>query len=165
MQGWRCSRRAVVRAAQRDGERETAAGQRATSPSRPRRRRGRPGPGRADPGRVGAHRGARCALLGLLCHRARPGAAAAAAFDRHTPAAPAPAHNNAQAPQALAAGADKAAGGGNGQLRVSVACMSRAGREPGFKKTNQDNCFAFEKYITEDQSLFGAMDGHGPHGE
>ncbi|GLI69998.1 hypothetical protein VaNZ11_014732 [Volvox africanus] len=49
-------------------------------------------------------------------------------------------------------------------LRVNVACMSRAGREPGFKKTNQDNCFAFEKYITEDQSLFGAMDGHGPHG-
>lgn len=50
-------------------------------------------------------------------------------------------------------------------MRVNVACMSRAGREPGFKKTNQDNCFAFEKYITEDQSLFGAMDGHGPHGE
>jgi serine/threonine protein phosphatase PrpC len=42
--------------------------------------------------------------------------------------------------------------------------MSRAGREPGFKKTNQDNCFAFEKYITEEQSLFGAMDGHGPQG-
>jgi hypothetical protein len=49
-------------------------------------------------------------------------------------------------------------------LRVNVACMSRAGREPGFKKTNQDNCFAFEKFVTEDQSLFGAMDGHGPHG-
>lgn len=50
------------------------------------------------------------------------------------------------------------------KLRLNVACMSRAGREPGYKKTNQDNCFAFEKYITEDQSLFGAMDGHGPHG-
>lgn len=49
-------------------------------------------------------------------------------------------------------------------LRLSTACMSRAGREPGFKKTNQDNCFAFEKYISEDQSLFGAMDGHGPNG-
>jgi hypothetical protein len=48
---------------------------------------------------------------------------------------------------------------------VQVACMSRAGREPGYKKTNQDNCFAFEKYITEEQSMFGAMDGHGPHGE
>ncbi|GBF97866.1 phosphatase 2C [Raphidocelis subcapitata] len=42
--------------------------------------------------------------------------------------------------------------------------MSRAGREPGYKKTNQDNCFAFEKYISEDESLFGAMDGHGPQG-
>lgn len=50
-------------------------------------------------------------------------------------------------------------------VRVSVACMSRAGREPGYHKTNQDNCFAFEKYITEDQALFGAMDGHGPNGE
>lgn len=49
-------------------------------------------------------------------------------------------------------------------LRLQVASMSRAGKEPGFKKTNQDNCFAFEKYITEDQSLFGALDGHGPHG-
>lgn len=50
------------------------------------------------------------------------------------------------------------------RTRLNVACMSRAGREPGFKKTNQDNCFAFEKYITEDQSLFGALDGHGPNG-
>jgi hypothetical protein len=49
-------------------------------------------------------------------------------------------------------------------IQVQVACMSRAGREPGYKKTNQDNCFAFEKFIGEDQSLFGAMDGHGPHG-
>lgn len=50
-------------------------------------------------------------------------------------------------------------------VRAQVACMSRAGCEPGYKKTNQDNCFAFEKYITEDQALFGAMDGHGPNGE
>jgi hypothetical protein len=50
-------------------------------------------------------------------------------------------------------------------IEVQVACMSRAGREPGYKKTNQDNCFAFEKYITEEQSMFGAMDGHGPHGK
>lgn len=49
-------------------------------------------------------------------------------------------------------------------VQVQVACMSRAGCEPGYKKTNQDNCFAFEKYITEDQALFGAMDGHGPNG-
>ena len=45
-----------------------------------------------------------------------------------------------------------------------MACMSRAGREPGFKKQNQDNCFAFEKYISPDQALFGAFDGHGPNG-
>lgn len=49
-------------------------------------------------------------------------------------------------------------------IEVLVACMSRAGREPGYKKTNQDNCFAFEKYIAKDQSMFGAMDGHGPNG-
>lgn len=49
-------------------------------------------------------------------------------------------------------------------INLEVACMSRAGREPGYKKTNQDNCFAFEKYISEDESLFGAMDGHGPQG-
>jgi len=29
---------------------------------------------------------------------------------------------------------------------------------------HQDSCFAFEKYISEEESLFGAMDGHGPHG-
>ncbi|WIA16852.1 hypothetical protein OEZ85_013785 [Tetradesmus obliquus] len=71
-------------------------------------------------------------------------------------------------------GAAAAAAGGSPQAQqqakkqrpidVQVACMSRAGREPGYKKTNQDNCFAFEKYITEEQSMFGAMDGHGPHG-
>lgn len=55
-------------------------------------------------------------------------------------------------------------GDDNRPVGVKVACMSRGGREPGFKKTNQDNCFAFEKYITGDQSLFGAMDGHGPNG-
>lgn len=43
--------------------------------------------------------------------------------------------------------------------------MSRAGREPGYKKTNQDNCFAFEKYVLPNQSLFGTFDGHGPNGE
>jgi serine/threonine protein phosphatase PrpC len=48
---------------------------------------------------------------------------------------------------------------------AQVACLSRAGREPGFKKTNQDNCFAFEKYLGDDKSLFAAMDGHGPNGE
>lgn len=43
--------------------------------------------------------------------------------------------------------------------------MSKTGCEPHYKKTNQDNCFAFEKYITADQALFGVMDGHGPNGK
>lgn len=51
-----------------------------------------------------------------------------------------------------------------GGVHCTMACMSRAGREPGFKKQNQDNCFAFEKYVVGDQSLFGAFDGHGPNG-
>ena len=49
-------------------------------------------------------------------------------------------------------------------MQCRIACMSRAGREPGFKKQNQDNCFAFEKYVCEGQALFGAFDGHGPEG-
>ena len=51
-----------------------------------------------------------------------------------------------------------------GRISLSTACISRAGREPGFKKQNQDNCFAFEKYMQEGQALFGAFDGHGPEG-
>jgi hypothetical protein len=47
---------------------------------------------------------------------------------------------------------------------MSVACMSRAGCEPAYKKTNQDSCFAFEKFVSEEESLFGTMDGHGPQG-
>ena len=52
-----------------------------------------------------------------------------------------------------------------GSVQCTMACMSRAGREPGFKKQNQDNCFAFEKFISGEQSLYGAFDGHGPNGE
>lgn len=51
-----------------------------------------------------------------------------------------------------------------GQVTCQLSCMSRAGREPGYKKQNQDNCFAFEKYVAAGQSLFGAFDGHGPNG-
>ncbi|KAF6264742.1 phosphatase 2C-like domain-containing protein [Scenedesmus sp. NREL 46B-D3] len=79
-----------------------------------------------------------------------------------------------QQPATAAAAAAAAAGGSpkpqpqqakkQRPIDVQVVCMSRAGREPGYKKTNQDNCFAFEKYITEEQAMFGAMDGHGPHG-
>lgn len=50
------------------------------------------------------------------------------------------------------------------QITCTLSCMSRAGREPGFKKQNQDNCFAFEKYVAAGQALFGAFDGHGPNG-
>ena len=50
------------------------------------------------------------------------------------------------------------------QISCTLSCMSRAGREPGFKKQNQDNCFAFEKYVAAGQALFGAFDGHGPNG-
>jgi hypothetical protein len=49
--------------------------------------------------------------------------------------------------------------------RVTVACMSRAGQDPGRKKTNQDSCVAYQRYVFEDAALFGAMDGHGPLGE
>lgn len=47
---------------------------------------------------------------------------------------------------------------------TEVACYSRAGCEPGFKKKNQDSSFAFAKFIKPQQSLFGAFDGHGPNG-
>ena len=50
-------------------------------------------------------------------------------------------------------------------VKLSTACISRAGREPGFKKQNQDNCFAFDKYTQDGHALFGAFDGHGPEGK
>jgi hypothetical protein len=46
----------------------------------------------------------------------------------------------------------------------SVASLSRAGREPSYRKTNQDNCFAYQQFLHPSQALFGAMDGHGPNG-
>lgn len=47
---------------------------------------------------------------------------------------------------------------------VEVVSISRAGQDPGLKKQNQDNCFAYDFYVTPDQSLFSALDGHGPNG-
>ncbi|KAI8463900.1 MAG: phosphatase 2C-like domain-containing protein [Monoraphidium minutum] len=47
---------------------------------------------------------------------------------------------------------------------MCVASLSRAGREPGYKKTNQDACFAYDTFLSEGEGLFGAMDGHGPNG-
>ncbi|GAB4823661.1 hypothetical protein N2152v2_010707 [Parachlorella kessleri] len=46
----------------------------------------------------------------------------------------------------------------------SVASLSRAGREPSYRKTNQDNCFAYQQYLHPSQALFAALDGHGPNG-
>lgn len=54
--------------------------------------------------------------------------------------------------------------GGNGGFRCHGACVTRTGQEGDTKKVNQDACFAFDKYLTDDQSLFGAFDGHGPCG-
>ena len=45
-----------------------------------------------------------------------------------------------------------------------VGCLSQTGQEPGFKKTNQDNCLAFEKFLRHGQSLYAVFDGHGPNG-
>ena len=46
----------------------------------------------------------------------------------------------------------------------SVASLSRAGREPAYRKTNQDACFAYQQYCRPTQALLAALDGHGPHG-
>jgi len=54
--------------------------------------------------------------------------------------------------------------GGSGGFRCHGACVTRTGQEGDAKKINQDSCFAFERYLTDDQSLFGAFDGHGPCG-
>ena len=48
--------------------------------------------------------------------------------------------------------------------RLQAACLSRAGCEPGFRKTNQDSCFAYAPYPADGAALFGVMDGHGPLG-
>ncbi|PSC69217.1 phosphatase 2C [Micractinium conductrix] len=49
-------------------------------------------------------------------------------------------------------------------LLHSVASLSRAGKEPTYRKTNQDNCFAYSQYCRPNQALLAALDGHGPHG-
>lgn len=49
-------------------------------------------------------------------------------------------------------------------LLHSVASLSRAGKEPTYRKQNQDNCFAFSQYCRPNQALLAALDGHGPHG-
>jgi serine/threonine protein phosphatase PrpC len=46
----------------------------------------------------------------------------------------------------------------------SMASLSRAGREPAGRKTNQDAVFAFRQYAGEHQAVAGVLDGHGPAG-
>ncbi len=46
----------------------------------------------------------------------------------------------------------------------SMASLSRAGKERGRKKTNQDSCFAFRQFVQPHQAIAGVMDGHGPNG-
>ena len=53
---------------------------------------------------------------------------------------------------------------GEHTVHCQVSCQSVAGREPGFKKQNQDSCFAFDKFASRHQALFGTFDGHGPNG-
>jgi len=59
---------------------------------------------------------------------------------------------------------DKLEDPGGRPVDVEVVSISRAGQDPGLKKQNQDNCFAYDFYVTPDQSLFSALDGHGPNG-
>mmetsp|Transcript_2397 Transcript_2397/g.8829 ORF Transcript_2397/g.8829 Transcript_2397/m.8829 type:complete len:429 (+) Transcript_2397:148-1434(+) len=49
---------------------------------------------------------------------------------------------------------------------VSTLCayISKAGQEPGYKKTNQDNCCVRRVFRTKGEALFGCFDGHGPNG-
>jgi serine/threonine protein phosphatase PrpC len=46
----------------------------------------------------------------------------------------------------------------------SMASLSRAGREHGVRKTNQDTCFAFRQFVHPHQAIAAVLDGHGPHG-
>lgn len=46
----------------------------------------------------------------------------------------------------------------------SMASLSRAGKERGKRKTNQDCCFAFRQFVQPHQAIAGVMDGHGPNG-
>lgn len=51
------------------------------------------------------------------------------------------------------------------QLVHSVATLSRTGKTShSGRKTNQDSCFAYTKFLEPHQGLMGVMDGHGPQG-
>ena len=46
-----------------------------------------------------------------------------------------------------------------------IACATRAGDEPGYRKTNQDSYAVHEKFASTAGSFFAVFDGHGPNGE
>eukprot|EP00854_Cymbomonas_tetramitiformis_P014243 gene14243-16847_t len=73
---------------------------------------------------------------------------------------------SAQKPvRAAAAGEEVSTSQSSALPRMTAAYMSRAGKEPGYGKTNQDTCFAHVTYGPADaQSVFGVFDGHGPQG-
>jgi serine/threonine protein phosphatase PrpC len=98
-------------------------------------------------------------MLGKKEGGASTGQAAAADIPGEEASAP-PAGAAAQASASVGvAGVEKAT-----HVRWVSASLSQVGFEPEYKKENQDNCFAYDKYITSDQGLFCVMDGHGPFG-
>ncbi|EFN51169.1 hypothetical protein CHLNCDRAFT_55285 [Chlorella variabilis] len=99
----------------------------------------------------------------------RPSAAPAPPLSPAKAAAAAFAAAEARLRRGLAAGgsptkAAAAAAVPMSELIHSVASLSRAGREPSYRKQNQDTCFAFSQYCRPTQALLAALDGHGPHG-
>ena len=46
----------------------------------------------------------------------------------------------------------------------NIGCISITGKEPGYKKVNQDKVCVLAQYLSPHQSFFTALDGHGPHG-
>lgn len=61
-------------------------------------------------------------------------------------------------------GANEGSNKGAAAYAFAGSVLSKAGQEPGYKKTNQDNCFLHKNFMTVRQSLFGCFDGHGPNG-
>ena len=51
------------------------------------------------------------------------------------------------------------------QTDLLIACATRAGDEPGYRKTNQDAYTVHEKFASTAGSFFAVFDGHGPNGE
>lgn len=45
-----------------------------------------------------------------------------------------------------------------------IACATRAGDEPGYRKTNQDSYAVHKTFASTGGSFFSVFDGHGPNG-